>query len=233
MTAETTNRKELCSDLAELCQGRANTYAFLARLFLKEVDEQTFVDLKSMRFPASTGNKHMDQGYRLMAMYLANTWENSLQELAVDYVRTFIGSGVDSFSAAYPIESVYTSEKRLTMQSSRDEVLAIYRAYGLEKSASWKEGEDHIACELEFLSALSSKAATAFSEARYEDGISYLVAQRNFLNDHVVLWAPMLAFGMTKFAKTDFYAGLSALLKGFLEIDREFLEDVASCHEAE
>ena len=84
-----------------------------------------------MRFPASTGNKNVDEGYRLMAKFMSNVWENSLTDLAVDYVRTFIGHGVDAFSAAYPFESVYTSEKRLLMQEARDEVLAIYR------SAAW------------------------------------------------------------------------------------------------
>lgn len=221
-------REELCAELASLCHGRTNTYNFLARLYLKEVDEQLLADLKTMRFPAHTGNEHMDHGYRLIASYLANVWESSLQELAVDYARTFLGSGIDSFSAAYPFESVYTSEKRLTMQSSRDEVLAIYRAYGLEKKANWKEGEDHIACELEFLGALSAKAATSFEEGSYETGLGYLIAQKNFLDDHLLLWVPMLVFGITKFSKTDFYRGLASLTKGFLEIDRDFLDDAVT-----
>ena len=36
------------------------------------------------------------------------------------------------------------------MQDARDEVLVLYRAFGLDKQESWKEGEDHIALELEF-----------------------------------------------------------------------------------
>ena len=232
MTSETFNASTEASisnaELAELCASRAATYRFLARLFLKEVDEQLLADLKGMRFPANTGSELMDAGYRGIVGYLAGTWEATLQDLAVDYTRTFIGSGVDSFSAAYPLESVYTSEKRLTMQNSRDEVLAVYRAYGIEKSSSWKEGEDHAACELEFLGHLSEMAAKAFAAGKGEQGLSLLLASRNFLNDHLGLWMPMLTFGMKKFSKTSFYAGLSDLMRGFVELDREFLDDICA-----
>ena len=116
------------SDLIKLNEQRAATYGLLSRLYRVEVDEEFLQELRGMRFPASTGNKNVDEGYRLMAKFMSNVWENSLTDLAVDYVRTFIGHGVDAFSAAYPFESVYTSEKRLLMQEARDEVLAIYRA---------------------------------------------------------------------------------------------------------
>ena len=217
-----------CEELAALCKGRANTYRFLARLFLKEIDDQLLADLKSMRFPARTENDLMDAGYRQIATYLAGAWENTLQELAVDYARTFLGSGIDSFSAAYPFESVYTSEKRLTMQASRDEVLAVYRAYGLEKNSAWKEGEDHVACELEFLGYLSEKAAAIFEAENLERGMSLLLSSKNFLCDHLGLWIPMLTFGMKKFSKTGFYAGLADLTKGFIEVDRTFLIDACA-----
>ena len=87
----------------------------------------------------------MDEGYRMICGYLSQADGTVLTELAVDYVRAFIGSGNDGFSAAYPYESVYTSPKRLMMQDARDEVLVLYRAFGLDKQESWKEGEDHIA----------------------------------------------------------------------------------------
>ena len=35
---------------------------------------------------------------------------HAITDLAVDYVRAFIGHGVDAYSAAYPFESVYTSQ---------------------------------------------------------------------------------------------------------------------------
>ena len=114
-------------ELIKLNEQRAATYGLLSRLYRVEVDQPLLDELRSMRFPAKTGNENVDEGYRLLATYLSNTWDNSVTDLAIDYVRVFIGHGIDAFSAAYPFESVYTSEKRLLMQEARDEVLAIYR----------------------------------------------------------------------------------------------------------
>ena len=58
-----------------------------------------------------------DEGNRLIATYLSGIWENTLTELAADYMRTFFGHGYSGHAAAYPFESVYSSEKRLLMQS--------------------------------------------------------------------------------------------------------------------
>ena len=52
------------------------------------------------------------RSYRMICGYLSQADGTVLTELAVDYVRAFIGSGNDGFSAAYPYESVYTSPKR-------------------------------------------------------------------------------------------------------------------------
>ncbi len=214
------------SDLIKLNEQRAATYGLLSRLYRVEVDEEFLQELRGMRFPASTGNKNVDEGYRLMAKFMSNVWENSLTDLAVDYVRTFIGHGVDAFSAAYPFESVYTSEKRLLMQEARDEVLAIYRSAGLDKQDSWKEGEDHIALELEFEQILAKRTADALAAGDEDEAVALLTTQRNFLEDHLAAWAPMMTSDMKRFAKTDLYQGLAFLTDGFLETDRAFLKDV-------
>ena len=151
--------------LIQLTEQRADTYGLLSRLYRVEIDQELLDELCGMRFPASTGNKDADEGYRRIATYLSNLWENSLTDLAVDYVRCFIGHGVDAYSAAYPFESVYTSEKRLLMQEARDEVLAIYRSMGLDKQSTWKEGEDHVAVELEFMQIMCQRKDNGCSQA--------------------------------------------------------------------
>ena len=65
-----------------------------------------------------------------------------VQRLDAPVPRTFIGSGALDARAAYPFESVYTSEKGLLMQAARDEVLAILRAEQLAEMFAWNEGED-------------------------------------------------------------------------------------------
>lgn len=225
-TANSNDENVSLQDLADLMKNRASTYAFIARLFRKEIDSDLLEDMTSMRFPLHSGNNNIDKGYWLIATYLSNIWDNSLTDLAVDYTRTFIGHGNDAYSAAYPFESVYTSEKRLLMQTARDEVLAIYRSEGLDKQSSWKESEDHIAVELEFIEILCQRTEEALRNADQDRALQLLTTQRNFLSDHLVAWVPMLTKDMKKFAKTDMYQGLAYLTEGFLETDHAFLQQI-------
>lgn len=211
---------------SEVMQGRMATYQFLSRLFRTEVDQELYDTLIAMRFPAKTGDELVDQGYRMIRDYLSSADQTVLTELAVDYVRAFIGSGTSGFSAAYPYESVYTSPKRLMMQDARDEVLVLYRAAGLEKQESWREGEDHIALELEFEQILTERAIEAYEAGDEEGCMELLIQQRNFLEDHLVAWYPMMADDMTRFPQTGFYRGLGKLTSGFLRSDLALLNDI-------
>lgn len=224
--ANTAAEQASMDELIKLIEQRAATYGLLSRLFRVEVDQQLLDELHGMRFPASTGNTDVDEGYLRLAKYLSNTWENSLTDLAVDYTRVFIGHGVDAYSAAYPFESVYTSEKRLLMQEARDEVLAIYRSAGLDKQDTWKEGEDHIALELEFEQIMATRTVEALRKGDEDEAVALLTTQKNFLEDHLAAWAPMMTSDMKRFAQTDFYRGLAYLTDGFLQTDQTFLDDV-------
>jgi TorA maturation chaperone TorD len=209
-----------------ILQGRMAGYQFLSRLFRTEVDQGLLDTLLSLQYPTGTGNALVDEGYRLICDYLGTAGPHTLRELAIDYVRAFIGSGNSGYSAAYPYESVYTSPKRLMMQEARDEVLAIYRAAGLTKQDRWKEGEDHLALELEFEQILAERALTAW-EAGDEKGCrEYLSQQRDFLNNHLLSWYPMMAADIEGFAKTGLYRGLGKLTSGYLQSDLELLDEI-------
>jgi TorA maturation chaperone TorD len=212
--------------LESILEGRIAQYGFLATLFQGEIEEHYLGELKKMKCPINTGNKNVDEGYRLFHSYLSTTWERTFEELQKDYLRTFLGSNTTAYAAAYPHESVYTSPERLIMQDARDAVLALYRAAGLDKSDLWKDGEDHIALELDFERLLCARALQSLRE--HDDPAFYrlMMEQYYFLLDHLLNWVPMLVDDMKKFAKTDFYQALAYLTLGFLEVDKEFLEEV-------
>ena len=213
-------------EFAKTNDSRAKAYGLIARLYAKEVDDELLEQLRRAAFPVRSGSDLADEGNRLMATYLSNVWSGTLQELAVDYVHAFIGSGMDAFSAAYPYESVYTSPRRLMMQEARDEVLAIYRSQALDKAATWKESEDHIAMECEFMATMAARTAQACREGDEDKAASLLRVQYNFLEDHLYAWTGMLSSDMRKFARTDFYKGLADYTDGFLESDVELLKNV-------
>lgn len=215
------------SEIVDLLQGRCRQYSLLARLFREEVDINDIEQLQGMRFPTSTGNALVDSGYKELYTYLRGAWDDSVLELAIDYVRTFIGHGVNGYSAAYPFESVYTSERRLMMQEARAEVLQTLRDNNL-KRGKWNEGEDHIALELEFMQILSERAAQALEQGNEDACIEQLEKSLVFINDHLLNWFPMMAADMQKFSRTLFYQGLGHLTLGYLEVDKETLEGLLS-----
>lgn len=218
-------------NLVELMELRACTYGLLARLFREEVDEPTLRELQGMRFPTATGNATVDEGYHLLYTYLKSAWDDSVTELAIDYVRTFIGHGVNAYSAAYPFESVYTSERRLMMQEARAEVLQTLRENNLKRGA-WNEGEDHIALELEFMQRMSLRARDQLQAGDEDAAVETLRTQRTFAHDHLLNWLPLLTSDMRLFARTMFYQGLAQLALGYVEEDARVLEELLDGVEA-
>lgn len=218
-------------NLVELMNARARSYGMLARLFREEVDLPTLRELQQMRFPQATGNAAADEGYHQLYDYLKRAWDDSVTELAIDYVSTFIGHGVNGYSAAYPYESVYTSERRLLMQEARAEVLATLRENELMRG-NWNEAEDHIALELEFMQRLSLRAADALSDDAEDEAIAYLRTSYDFLESHLLNWVPMLVADMRMHARTLFYQGLAQLTLGSLQEDEAVLRELLDSAEA-
>ena len=217
---------EMLNDLVELCAQRDSTYALLARLYRVEVDQPLLDGLHATRFPAATGSTKANAGYRALAEYLSNIDERSTTELAVDFARVFIGYGVDSYAAAFPFESVYTSEKRLKMQEARDEVLAISRANLLKKGEEWNDCEDHIALELEFMQVMSERTAKALKEGKEDEAVEMLKTQRAFVGQHLANWVPMFVSDIKYFSQTDLYIGAGELLLGFVQTEVKALDDL-------
>lgn len=200
---------------------RAATYNLLARLMNREVDPGLLAGLSSAGFPEDTGSPLADEANRLMGGFLAESTEDPLTDLAVDFARLFIVRDMGETLAAYPYESVYTSVERTMMADARDGVAAFYRSAGLNKSPSWKLGEDHIALELEFMGVLCQRTVEA---ARKGDGQAIednLALQESFLKDHLLKWAPKFCDGMFATAKTDFYRGVALLLKAHLKSEAQ------------
>jgi TorA maturation chaperone TorD len=212
--------------LISIIDGRMATYGLLSRLYHQEVDEGLLDELVTMHFATNTGDSDVDDAYRLMHGYLNRRWERTVTELAVDYARVFLGNGVNAYSAAYPFESVHTSSKRLLMQDARDKVVAIYHANKVTKQDSWKVGEDHIALELEFMRILASRCRDALLSGDEDAAARLLMAQYDFLQQHLLNWVPMLNTEIQRFAQTDFYRALGKLTLGFLHTDRELLEEL-------
>ncbi len=212
-------------DMAALFASRANMYGLMAGLFRKELDYSQICELKRMQFPTGTGNESMDRGFKDLFEYLRSAWQGSVTELAIDYARTFIGSGTSGYSAAYLYESVYTSERRLLAREARGEVLQYYRNNNLKKG-DWNDLEDHLALELEFMQRMSLRTADALVNNEQEEALNALRCQYDFVRNHLNNWLPMMAGDALKFSETAFYQGAARVVLGYCEEDERLLAEL-------
>ena len=229
MTTETTARAEEATEasMTDLIASRATMYDLLARVFHKEVDAAFLDTLNTMRYPQGLDNPTINEAFRRVYAFVRHAREDTLDVLSMDYSRIFLGSGVLNGNAAYPYESVYTSTHGLIMQDARDEVLAIYRSQCVDKDEAWKDPEDHIALELEFMAVLSRRCAEALAGEDDNAARALVQTQYRFLADHLLRWAPNFLGDVPKYASVDFYPAFSALTRAWLDDERALLEDIA------
>ena len=190
-----------------------------------EVDKTLLDELKASTLVEVEPDDLMGAGMNAIVGYAKAAGEDALTELAVDYVRTFIGSGTDGHEAAYPFESVYLSEKHLMMQAARDEVRAIYLSEGLDRADDWKVGEDHMALELEFMATLAERCADAAERGDGTEAARLLRCQRNFLNGHIAAWGRGLTADMRRCAKTPLYQGVADMTDGLVRAELDYLAE--------
>ena len=139
--------------------------------------------------------------------------EQVFEELRLDYTRLFIGPGK---VLVPPWESVYFNEERLVFQEQTLQVRGWYRRFGLQVEKLYNEPDDHIGLELAFLAHLSGLGVQALEEGDPERFNALLSAQRDFLSQHVLRWAPQFCEQAAAQARTDFYRGVALLTRGAL-----------------
>lgn len=210
-------------EYSELNSNRETMYRFLGRLYKWEVDRELFERMKGMGFPKECSEPELDQGYRLLERYLRQPGNDPLTDLAVDYAKVFLGAGTNNGAAAYPYESVYTSAERLIMQDARDQVLAEYRAKGLNTAQDLDLPEDHIAFELEFMAFLCQESNTAFTAQEPSGVLACLREEKKFLEHHLSNWVDRFCADIEKHADTDFYKGLARITRGYLHLEHGIL----------
>jgi TorA maturation chaperone TorD len=153
-------------------------------------------------------------------------------DLASEYAALFLNA---SRRAVHPFESVYTSAERLIMQRARDEVLTEYRKEGLDRVGDFREPEDHIAIELEFMAYLCQKAAGAVEAGDKAAALEYLNRQDSFLKKHLLVWVPEFCQDVQRATKIGFYKGIARITEEHLahegETIAELVEAVKSIEE--
>ncbi|MGN0038158.1 MAG: molecular chaperone [Coriobacteriales bacterium] len=210
--------KENCSEYLEEMKARQGMYAFFSKVMLKEFTEEELERLGDS-VAVMTLNERMESGSKRLMKTLRIGGIDFRTRLAVDYAKVFLGIGTGEQMAAIPFESVYTSEEHLIMQDSRDQVVAVYRANGVDVDPELYCPEDHLGFELEFMSAMAGRSAAAIEAGEFEELQQLLETQSAFLQEHLLNWVGSLSKDVERIADTDFYPSLIEMLLGYLEID--------------
>lgn len=138
-------------------------------------------------------------------------WNAVTRDLERDHAHLFIGPEI----AVPPWESVWRDKDRLLFGESTFAVRAAYARFGLGADRPGNEPDDHMGREFGFLGHLAGLAASgpeaSESSAPMPDTLD---AARTFLDDHLLMWMPMVRAAMQRAARTPHYAALGLLAEG-------------------
>ncbi len=138
--------------------------------------------------------------------------QDNLAALTADYNRLFVGPGP---LLAPPWESAQRSVDRLLFGPPTLEVRAWFARFGLEAPNRGREPDDHLGLELGFLAHLCERAQAVM--ATDPAALAELLrAMNEFLDQHLLLWAPNCLEQILGGARTLYYQGLANLTLGCL-----------------
>ncbi|VVB54681.1 Chaperone protein TorD [uncultured archaeon] len=142
----------------------------------------------------------------------------TLAEFGAIFTRTFdTGTPVPPCP---PYEGHYCTKPRSMIML---EVSEFYNFFGLcmSQEEGKREFPDHICAELEFLHFLTFKEGEALREGEEEKLKGYLLAQKDFLERHVIEWVPKFCIKLQNSEGVHFYAGLAQIASGFITYEFE------------
>jgi TorA maturation chaperone TorD len=139
--------------------------------------------------------------------------------VAAEYVFLF-----DRQVRCPPYEGAYGAARGLAGKAAQlADIAGFYTAFGLSATATQPDMEDHIAAELEFLSALALKEAYARGEEHAEGLAVTRAAEAAFLRDHLGGWAEAFAAGVQAATPLPFYVTAAELLAAWVRAEVDAL----------
>ncbi|MCD4744629.1 MAG: molybdopterin-dependent oxidoreductase, partial [Desulfobacteraceae bacterium] len=188
-------------------ESRAKRYQFLSTLYRDEISLDLIKSMQSEQFlngflesVKGCGFMDLTSGAEAMASTLKNTDPEKLyKDLSYDYADIFLNAGSNP---AFPYESAHTGKKPVLMQKPVLILREYFRDAGVHKNPDYKDLDDHIAVEMEFLRHLL--------ENQKDD--MYI----KFFKNTYLKWINSFCDQLTASATTDFYQGLAHFTRGAL-----------------
>ena len=124
-----------------------------------------------------------------------------------------------------PYETFYTRDDQMIETGGANPVTDIYSAYDfmVDYEAARAVSSDHIGIELEFMHHLTNAEKGALEDGNTGALKEIRETQKEFLNKHLLQWAPMYLINMKYEARTPLYYDAADMALEFLLSDNEYL----------
>jgi len=192
----------------ELMKSRAKRYQLLSALYRDEIPLELIAAMQKNEFlegfnDAVKGCGFIDlmSGAEVMTKYLQSGPAEQLhKELRYDYADLFLNAGSNP---VFPYESPIRSGEPIVMQDPVFELREYFRKAGVHKNPDYKDLEEHIAVQMEFLRYVMEKG----NEELYLD----------FFKNKYCKWVPAFCDQLVAASSSNsFYQGLAHFTRGAL-----------------
>ncbi len=198
----------------EETQARINIYALLSRILLQELDLETFTLIKN------------DQN--IMEFFPTLKEWGPLNEMEpTKLLDEVIHPDFVNLSVLHliPYETFYTREDQMVETGGANPVTDMYSAYDfmVDFEVARTVSSDHIGVELEFMHHLATAELKALEENDTNAVNELRRVQHEFLNKHLLKWAPMYLINMKYESRTPLYYDAADMALEFILSDNEYL----------
>ena len=195
-------------------QSRVNLYALLSRILLQELDLELLKTMKNDETILEFFPTFKDWAW------LKEVEEKKLLDEVInpDFVNL-------SILHLIPYETFYTRDDQKIETGGANPVTDIYSAYNfmVDYEVARTVSSDHIGIELEFMHHLCVAEEKALKDNDAEAVAILREGQHEFLNKHLLQWAPMYLINMKFEARTPLYYDAADMALEFMLSDNEYL----------
>ncbi|MDF1882532.1 molecular chaperone TorD family protein [Sulfurimonas sp. SAG-AH-194-C21] len=195
-------------------ESRINLYALLSRIMLQELDVKMLQMIKK--------DENILDFFPTLKEWAPLT-ELDEQKLLEEVINPdFVNLSVLHL---IPYETFYTRDDQMIETGGANPVTDIYSAYDfmVDYEVARTLSSDHIGVELEFMHHLANAELQALKDDN-ENAVKELrETQHEFLNKHLLQWAPMYLINMKYEARTPLYYDAAEMALEFMLSDNEYL----------
>lgn len=197
-------------------QARVNIYALMSRILLQELDLETLKNIK--------GDENILDFFPTL-----KEWEQLKEIDDSKLLDEYFNPDFVNLSVLHliPYETFYTREDQMVETGGANPVTDIYSAYDfmVDYEAARAVSADHIGIEFEFMHHLANAELKAQESGDNEAVKELQAVQKEFLNKHLLQWAPMYLINMKYEARTPLYYDGADMALEFILSDNEYLTE--------